>query len=540
MGIPVVPPEDPDQSRIEIVPIGSPYSLSWWTSQTITQIPKDAVGWLVAQGWQITDINYDESTVPPEPYYSMSRQSLQNWQVLQSLLNSYTIAYNDARHYNNERYNEVVEDWTEMLSSSQWQFDAQVGEQNTHAALYLGNLDTYMSQVESLVSANSAAIDAAVAEIVPLMDQADGLMAEHAEDYDALVNALLTDYDSYVTDFSAVLDLLPTDYGTYADEFNVVLDLLPTDYDTHVADFGGELDLLPTNYATHTTAFNDVLDLLPTDHATHSAAAAGYLVNLGTTELARINEAFAATLAVQLQSLMDRGMSSSDIIDEITERNARDRDEQVGALNDRLSREHLENQHRVYEQQVAVRNRTLDGRDRLFDRQTTMRSKILDGKDRLFNQQTAMRSKTLDGKGHLFDQQTTMRSKSLDGEDRLYERQAEMRNRTLAGKDRLQGLRQEILRYRVAQTMQNAEAELTHKHRAVAELMSVYAARLQGLQGKHAENMTLMAYQLDERNKLLIGLYGFVEGRDDIGPEFSQLTQLATSLGDAGGGWVTP
>jgi hypothetical protein len=52
--------------------------------------------------------------------------------------------------------------------------------------------------------------------------------------------------------------------------------------------------------------------------------------------------------------------------------------------------------------------------------------------------------------------------------------------------------------------------------------------------------MRLMIYQLDERNKILIGLYGFVERREDDPPSFDALTQICTGLGDAGGGWVTP
>jgi hypothetical protein len=52
--------------------------------------------------------------------------------------------------------------------------------------------------------------------------------------------------------------------------------------------------------------------------------------------------------------------------------------------------------------------------------------------------------------------------------------------------------------------------------------------------------MKLMAYQLDERNKLLVGIYGFVERREDIAPKFDDLAKICTSLGDAGGGWLSP
>ncbi len=214
--------------------------------------------------------------------------------------------------------------------------------------------------------------------------------------------------------------------------------------------------------------FGGVLAQLELDYSEHADLARGFLTGLGTTELARINEKFAASLATQTQQLVDRGLFSSAVILDITERNTRDKDEEIAALNDRLNREKLANQHTLYGQQVALRGQTL------------------------------------------------------------------------AGKERLHALAQEVLRYRQAQTMGNAAAETSHRSRAIAEMMGISMARLQGLQGRHEDNMRLMAYQLEERNKLLIGLYGFVERREDVGPKFEELARLATGLGDSGGGWITP
>jgi hypothetical protein len=75
---------------------------------------------------------------------------------------------------------------------------------------------------------------------------------------------------------------------------------------------------------------------------------------------------------------------------------------------------------------------------------------------------------------------------------------------------------------------------------AEIEKMNEAAARLSGLSEKHAEDMVLMKYQLDERNKLLVGIYGFVERREDVSPTFENLAAICTSLGDAGGGWISP
>ena len=78
------------------------------------------------------------------------------------------------------------------------------------------------------------------------------------------------------------------------------------------------------------------------------------------------------------------------------------------------------------------------------------------------------------------------------------------------------------------------------KEQTIVQKMNESAARLAGLAGKHAEDMQLMKYMLDTRNQLLVGLYGFVERRDDIPPSWENLSQVVAGLGDAGGGWISP
>jgi len=171
---------------------------------------------------------------------------------------------------------------------------------------------------------------------------------------------------------------------------------------------------------------------------------------------------------------------------DIIVKNTRENSEDIGLHRDRLAREKNTNQHALYAQQVAMRQNTLNGINTLYDKKTAMRQG------------------------------------------------------TMAGIEHSHSLKQELLRYRVAQELGNAEAIVSHKNKAIVELMNIKNARLQGRQGQHADNMQLMKYQLDERNKLLVGLYGFVERREDIGPRFEELTKLTTALGDAGGGWLTP
>jgi hypothetical protein len=397
MAIPGVPSQNTGQGTITLDHVTSAYSALWWTSQTIAQIPSESVGWLVGQGWGILGIQYAETDVLFQfPLYSMGRQSLQNWQILQSLLNSWTIAYNEARDINSFRYNQVVTNWAEMLATSHTHFDAETTEHNAHATVYISNLTSYMNEVEVLVKANQAELDTAIATA------------------------------------SGFLTTASTDYSTFS-----------------------------VDYASKVVLFDS-------DYAMHLATATGFLTGLGATELARINEKFDSTLGVQLQQLVDKGMYTGALAVDTTARNTRDRNEEIAALNDKLAREKLANEHTLYGQLVGVRKQTLEAKERLYS------------------------------------------------------------------------LGQELLHYRLATTMGNAQAIVQHRHKVIAQLMTINVARLEGLDKTHQDGMKLMAYQLDERNKIIVGLYGFVERRTDVGPSIEDLAKICTSLGDSGGGWLTP
>jgi hypothetical protein len=410
-----------------------------------------------------------------------------------------------------------------------------------------------------------------------------------------------------------------TDYSSVASELDAVRTESSSALSAHKASYDAELAKLETEYDLHAPAATALLD------------------GLGATELARINEAFAASLATQLQQLTDRGLYSASVAADITARNTRDRNEEVAVLNDRLNREKWENQQRLYEQQAAMRARILEGQDRVhnveqdvharhvgqitsrFGLQQSARDRTLAATDRLhavkqevyryqasqitglYQLQQAMRDRTLNGKttiyslreanlrlsadikAQLYGAGQTIRRHLLDEaarlnqlrqaitqwkatqRDRLLEQVQQIEAQHLAGIDKMHAAQQEVSRVAMAQrdqllgqlqeavrgilsgkerystlTMQQASTLAEHKHRAIVEKMNEYTARLEGQRGTHAENMKLMAYQLDERNKLLVGLYGFVERREDVGPQWQQLAQVCTALGDAGGGWITP
>jgi len=309
----------------------NPFSSGWFNLETIDNIPQDAVGWLVAQGWNITDVTYDTTKTPKVPYYDMKRESLKNWVILQDLLQRFVDKDNDALLLNAIRYNDILASWDNMLETSHDHFNQQEVARDEYEVQFVADLAKYMDEIDALIDHNQ--------------------------------------------------------------------------------------------------------DVSLADYSLHAPKAEQFLTDLGTAELARINETFAASLAEQLQTLVDKGLSTSIIVVEVKARNTRDRDEQIAAHKDRLSREKLDNEHKLYDQQTRL-------------------SEI--------------------------------------------------------------------------------------RHRGIAEKSSQAAARLEGLKSMYDECARLMTYQLDERNKILVGMYGFVERRDDVAPNFEMLVQLATGLGDSGGGWVTP
>lgn len=724
----------PISEPLILPPITNPYLGVWWATQTITQVPENVMGWLVAQGYEVTGISQDATTTPPTNYFALTREGMRPQLVLLNLCNSYTIAANEARNANQIRYNQVVANWIGMIDSSHDQFDAQTEEQNAQAGVYLADLEEYMTAIDTLIAENQTqlASDAAEARIsLVVMDSRlselednaaanatviNGLLAEqdenlqdyiteydarlaelqqnvtshidtvlaevaslgtvledHVADYSQQFDQLVSNYNShlvdieallanvaantntYVTDVSAILTSLDADYAavetdldgirttagslvsTYAVDYQAILDQLSSDYTSQATTIRSIINFLYSDYTPHASATRGITDSMSLDFTLHDGTATGFLSGLGATELARINEEFAARLSMQLQMLTTRGLSTSTLITDITERNWRDRDEQIQMLNDRLNREKFDNQHRLYEQQRGIRTVTMDNEHKLYEQQRAIRAQNADSENRLYEQQLAMRARMMDGESQLhsvrqevlryqaslisgvygmlqetrnrvlagkqaiFSARDATERLGIEVQSRLYAQLQDVRQRIIESSDRVYQLRdvyakwsntethrlyeqlqqikqqfveaaerqhtakQTVTRTEMAQRdtllqqlqtaltgllggkerfstllLQNASTLADHKHKAIAERMNTATLRLEGWKSVAAENRVLMAYQLDERNKLLIGLYNFVERRDDIAPEWKDMASMIAGLGDSGGGWIQP
>lgn len=662
MAIPQVPEQDPSQNEIDLPRVLNPYLGVWWTAQTVSDVPESVVGWLVAQGFEVTGITQDVTTTPPTNYFSLSKQAMTPQQVLLSLCNSYTIAANEARDANQIRYNEVVSDWKEMIQTSHEHFNAQTTDQNTQAGVYITDLGTYMDEIETLIADNRtqiiadadaaktaletmdtklsdletnaqstattigtllndqqtsltafiAAYDAKLTEIdqdfaehlaaiLLEVSSLEDVLDDHVSAYEGQFATLASNYDAYLADINSDLSDVVANVTNYTAEVDAILDQLSADYQAVDTELTATKTAAGTLVGTHASDYQAILDLLVSDYNTHVDVATDFLVNLGATELARINEQFAAALAEQIQQLTNRGLYSSVMVTDISQRNTRDRDEQIQLLNDRLNREKLDNQHKLYEQQVSMRARSLDGADKLHAVQQEVlryqatlvsslytllqesRNRILAGRGAIFGAKDTNTKFGITIKADLYDKLQNVRLRTIESADRVYqlrdvfakwkntqtqslfEQLQQIQSKHIAAIDRKFVSSQEVNRSEMTQRdtlLQQLQAALTgltsgkerystalmqiasslaeHKHKAILERMNTAVQRLDGWKSIAEQNRQLLAYQLDERNKLLIGLYGFVERREDVSPEWSDMSKMIAGLGDSGGGWITP
>lgn len=659
-----VPEVNPNQNFYQLPSIANPFlsAAQWFATQTLSDIPENVMGWLVAQGFEITNVRQDNTTVPPTNYFSVKKEGLLPAGVLLSLCNSYTIEANNARNQNQIRYKEILENMQVMVDSSHTHFDAQVDEQNAQSGVFLSDLDQYMDAIETMITDNQSQVVADAVEakgaledmldrlgdletnatnnanqIASLfaeqetslttfvgnyasklseMDQnfasylsdvlaktssLDSTLAGHISSYTAQFNILLNNYESHQADIEARLDAIQPDVDAYTDQINTIIDDLEADYDAisdSMDQFSSQAGSLSSQFSGD---YNAVLNLLQSDYESHAPIARNFLTNLGQTELARINEQAASSLSAQMQSLVSRGLYTSIIPADMIARNSRDKDEQIQTLNDRLNREKLDNQHRLYEQQLAVRSRRLDGFDRVHAvRQEVLRyqaslvtnvyalrteatNRVLAGRQAIFAAKDANSKYGIEVKSNLYAKLQEVRQRTIESLDRVYqlrdvfakwdteeanrryERIQQIEAQFLEGIQRRLAASQDVTKTEMSERhtllsqlqaaltalmsgkeryavllMQNSNTLAEHKHRAIAEMVNTKVQRLEGWKGVAAENMRLMTYQLDERNKLLMAVYAFVERRQDIGPEWNDMAKMIAGLGDSGGGWLTP
>ena len=314
--------------------LGPPNMTNWYFTSVVAGISEEALPWMLAQGWKVNDVNTDENYTPPVTTYLMARTRLLHWNVLGSLLADFTNAFNEGRSANDKRYEDVVYAWRDVL-------------------------DKYQSDVEAF---QADKVQGDTGYVTIMLNYADQLGTEY--------DTMKADWDSYDSgDRATELGKLKTTWSAAADTAQAEYDTMTSGLDLPAIISG--VDSAVADYETAIAAFNaeydDLAAILLADFTTHQAITRALLLDLGTSELARITEAFDNSLANETQKLTDRGFYSSAIITDITNRNTRDRDDAISALNDKLNREKLDNEHKLYEEQFRMRLGGLDAAVKALD-----------------------------------------------------------------------------------------------------------------------------------------------------------------------------
>jgi len=483
-----------------------------WAFNYVSQIPESAVGWMVAQGWQITYVYNDTSTTPPTAYYSMARMRMNNLQILQQLVNTFTDAYNEGRQKNQLRYQDLVNCWYATVTATSDQCDLMGANSEGFYGWYAPTVSGLMAAIDAKILAANADIQT---DAEAINTQLNAFLAKVAD--------LETSYTAHLAKIETILDDESDALETYLSAYATQLAELATNYNTHLSAIRSLETSLTSSQTSHIASYTVQISALSTDFSAHDTLAKGYLTNLGTTELARINEKWDGELAAQLQELTTRGFYSSGMTAQIRDRNTVLRNREIADLNDRLNREKLENEHKLYEQKVALRARTMEGLDRIYQIRVALQAWKADNETRLQAEMVDEVIKIAEGidRRHAM-QQDALRNEAAQQDKELAEKQAAT-NGALDGLARYStvmiGKAQYLVDSRLKLCSQQLEADLV---------------RLKSHMDMRMDDKSLQQYQLDARNKLLEGFMSFMERRTDEYPNLEQLGNLATQLGDTG------
>ena len=170
----------------------SPYAPSWWMNSVISGIPEASVGWLVAQGWQVVGTTETDGVT----YYNLTRQSIQQWKVLQQLLNTYVSQFNEGRASNHARYDDLLYNYNSITQTTNGTLNEIGDVSDAHLGIYISQVSSLLSEFESDtdtiidgVDDDVDAIEAQLAKYLTKLNTIEGDFTTHR----STTRALLTD-----------------------------------------------------------------------------------------------------------------------------------------------------------------------------------------------------------------------------------------------------------------------------------------------------------------------------------------------------------
>jgi DNA-binding ferritin-like protein (Dps family) len=119
-----------------------PSMQDWYLANVITGVTEESLPWMLAQGWEvISSYQSGASAATAVTKYSMRRVTMQNWNVLTSLLTDFTNAYNEGRSANDKRYEDIIRQYDSMLSDTQQHLTSAHTTIANQVSLHMTTLD---------------------------------------------------------------------------------------------------------------------------------------------------------------------------------------------------------------------------------------------------------------------------------------------------------------------------------------------------------------------------------------------------------------
>lgn len=483
-----------------------------WAFNYVSNVPESAVGWMVAQGWNITYVYNDNSTMPPTAFYTMARMQMNNLSILQNLVNDFTAAYNEGREKNALRYDDIVSCWLATVTAASDQLDGMASASSGFYSGYNLSISGLMNVIDELINTSLGVVVTDTANVTVRLTDFLEKLAD-----------LEKNYTAHRTEIDEVLAREQDNLAAFLSAYEAELAKLETSYGIHLTSVRALMTTSGTNAAGCAVDLQKQLNYLASDFATHETTATNYLVNLGSTELARINEQYADSLAAELQQLTDRGFYSSQMVSDVTARNTRERNEAIAELNDKLAREKLDNEHKLYEQKVAMRARTIDGLDRIQQLRDVLQQWLTENEYKLQAELDNLRVKIAEGHDRRHSvQQEVERNEAGQLDKELSEQQSALGG-FLDGKQKHIGM-----------TLDNSKYQVDARSKLCADLFEADKMRLKGMMDQRIDDAGQSKYGLDAYDKLLVGFMDFMEKRTDSYPDLQQVGNIVTQLGDAG------
>jgi len=310
------------------------------------------------------------------------------------------------------------------------------------------NLTGIESLAEAVITAMQDDYNTHGALVASLEDSAVDTLESHATSYLAKIAELEAAAAVAVSSLTAIADEADAAQTTYSGQITTSIGNMEAELLSLESGIAGYIADLEAALGPHDSAVDGVLALYLSDYETHAELTRGLLVAFDATEQARINERWDNSLTKEMQLLVDRGFYSSTIPTDVTTRNTRERGQQLTELRDKLNREKIEHEHRLYAELTSVRDKTLAGKQYLYKLQEASIQWKAEWSAKLFQHAmdvektiAGLRDSVLRAKMAVLEQKRVLTTTAFDWAQ-------DARKAVADGYERLQALRQNMSQWR--------------------------------------------------------------------------------------------